>query len=147
MNMAPEAPESKVCESKSKRQHTSKATKAGLVFSISRIDRRLRQAKVSKRVSSNASVYLTGVVEHVLQTLLAQSRDEVQLHKTKRITFHHIIAAVRSDPDLSRVFKSFCFTSTKETPKACNQILCNAEKLLRMQKKTETKSEERPIAN
>ena len=48
-----------------KKQSQSKSLKAGLVFPVSRVNRHLREARLSKRVGSGAPIYLAAVLEYV----------------------------------------------------------------------------------
>lgn len=116
---------------------TSRQTKAGLTFAVSRVDRKLRQARISKQVASDASIYLTGVIEHVVLKALEGAGEQASMHKSKRVTDAHIVAAVRSDPDLARTFSGFCFSSRDNVPKAIDRILPDDEQKLRKERKLE----------
>jgi histone H2A len=129
-----------------KKATTSKQTKAGLTFAVSRVDKKLRQAKISKQVASNASIFLTGVVEHVIMKALENAGDQAGMSKSKRLTDAHIVAAVRSDPDLARVFSGFCFSSRENVPKAIDKILPEDEQKLRKQRKLEAAQRKKEAA-
>tara|TARA_B110000902_G_scaffold151771_1_gene174377 strand:+ start:150 stop:563 length:414 start_codon:yes stop_codon:yes gene_type:complete len=120
-----------------KKVATSKQTKAGLTFAVSRVDKKLRSSKISRQVASNASIFLTGVVEHVILKALENSGEHAGMKKSKRITDAHIVAAVRSDPDLARAFSGFCFSSRENVPKAIDRILPEDEQKVRKQRKLE----------
>lgn len=121
-----------------KKKICSKQSKAGLTFAVSRVEKKLRQSKIAKQVGQQASVYLTGVVEHVILKLIEQAGEQAVAMKSKRVSDSHIIAAVRSDPDLARIFSGFCFTASENIPKAIDKILPDDEQKMRKQRKEET---------
>lgn len=108
---------------KKKKQSTSKQTKAGLVLPVARVEKRFRSAKVSKQVGTTASIYLTGVIEHVLASAMTSANSYADAKKTKRLSDTHLISAVRSDPDTARLFAGFSFASSSEAPSAMDMIL------------------------
>tara|TARA_B110000902_G_scaffold240017_1_gene289160 strand:- start:289 stop:798 length:510 start_codon:yes stop_codon:yes gene_type:complete len=116
---------------------TSKQSKAGLTFAVSRVEKKLRQAKIGKQVAGAASIYLTGVVEHVILKAVADAGEQAAMRKSKRVTDAHIIAAVRSDPDMARLFSGFCFTSPDDVPKAIDKILPDDEQQERRKRKAD----------
>jgi len=114
---------------------TSKQCKAGIFFSISRLDKKLRAAKIAKRVGSSASVFVTAALEHVVLHALQSASDNVFGNK-KRVSVQHVVAAIRSDPDLARLFAGFVVTSTSEVPRAIEHILPISEKNERRARKS-----------
>lgn len=106
-----------------KKKSTSKQTKAGLVLPVARIEKRLRSAKIAKQVGTSASIFLTGVVEHVLTSAMTSANSYADAKKTKRLADAHLISAVRSDPDTARLFAGFSFASSTEAPRAMDVIL------------------------
>ena len=118
----------------------SKQAKAGLTFAVSRIDKKLRTGRVARQVSQNSSVYLTAVVEHVLLKVIGDMGAEAAAKKAKRVTDTHIVAAVRSDPDLARAFAGYCFSSVDTVPKAMDRILPDDEQKERQAKLAASKT-------
>ena len=116
---------------------TSKQAKAGLTFAVSRVDKKLRQAKIAKQVGGKASVHLTAVVEHVILKILKEAGAQASFRKSKRVGDAHILAAVRSDPDVARAFSGFCFTSAENVPKAIDRVLPEDEQKERKLRKAE----------
>ena len=57
---------------KKKRSPTSKTEKAGLTIAVTRVEKVLRKGRVSKSVSRDSVIYLTGVVERVLEEILKE---------------------------------------------------------------------------
>lgn len=114
-----------------KREVVSKGARAGLTFAVSRVEKKLRQGRISKAIGTQASVFLTGAVERVVEELLAKADEQAAERKSKRLTDVHIVAAARSNPDLARVFQGFCFASDADVPKAIDRILPDNEQKVR----------------
>lgn len=122
-------------QGKLKRAVASKQSKAGLTFSVARVDKKLRHSKLAKQVAGKASVYLTGVVEHVILKIVDEAGAHAAMKKSRRIMDHDIIAAVRSDPDVARAFSGFAFASTEKVPKAIDRILSEEDQKARRERK------------
>ncbi len=114
-----------------KREVVSKGARAGLTFAVSRVEKKLRQGRIAKAIGTQASVFLTGAVERVVEELLAKADEQAAERKSKRLTDVHIVAAARSNPDLARVFQGFCFASDADVPKAIDRILPDNEQKVR----------------
>ena len=123
-----------------KKAAVSKSARAGLTFAVSRIDKKLRHGRIAKQVFGASSVFLTGVVEHVIGEVLKKADEQAAARKSKRVTDQHIIAAARSDPDLARAFQGFCFSSDLEVPKAIDRILPQKEQAERKAKQKTRKA-------
>ena len=109
----------------------SKQAKAGLTFAVARVDKKLRQGKVAKQVSATSGIAITAVVEHVILKIVESAGAHAEQQKSKRLTNSHVVAAVRSDPDLARTFAGFCFTTAEDVPKAIEKILPEDEQKAR----------------
>lgn len=120
---------------KEKKKPVSKGVRCGLSFSVSRIDKKLRAAKIFKQVSGSTSVFVTGLVEHTMLEILKRAGEQAKGSKSKRILTHHAIEAVRTDPDLARLFAGFAFTSAGDVPRAIDKILPLNEQKERLEKK------------
>lgn len=88
-----------IMASKPKKKSTSKAVKAGLVFPVSKINRHLRDAKMSKRVGAGGPIYLAGVLEYCASEIFEMAM--AGLGKRKRLTTIDILRGVRSDKELN----------------------------------------------
>lgn len=126
-----------------KKAAVSKSARAGLTFAVSRVDKKLRHARIAKQIFGASSIFLTGVVEHVIADVLKKADEQAAARKSKRVTDQHIIAAVRSDPDLARALQGFCFSSDVEVPKAIDRILPQAEQAERKALQAERKERKR----
>ena len=97
--------------------------KAGVALSVARIDKMMRRAKVAERVSEKAPVYVAGLLEPVIQAVLEGARKNTDNKGAKRVMANDIIASVRTDPDLARLFVDFAFGSKAASRKAINYTL------------------------
>ena len=91
---------------------SSKHAKAGVTLSVARVAKMLRRANIAERVSNRAPVYITGNVEELIKSLLSNARAAARDNKAKRVNVTDMIAAVRSDPDLARLYADYTFSST-----------------------------------
>jgi histone H2A len=80
------------------KKKTTQSSRAGLIFPVGRIGRYMRSRGTS-RVSIDAPVYLTAVMEFLCAEILEISGESCQLLRKKRITPQHIEISVRQDPD------------------------------------------------
>ena len=126
-----------VMEAPAKKEIQSKASRAGLTFAVSRVEKKIRQSRLAKRVGVESYIYLTGVVEAVVQDLLSKADAHAAGLEppAKRMTNQHVLAAARSDPDLARLFSGFCFTSSSNVPKAVEHILDKEQQEARKEEK------------
>ena len=90
----------------------SQQDKAGVTVSVSRVAKLLRRAHPGKRVGKRGPVYLTGAVDELAQIVLAGALAHARSNKAKRVHVTDLIQAVRTDPDLSRAFGGFSFSSS-----------------------------------
>jgi len=113
----------------------SRQKKAGVTISIARVHKQMRKSAVADQISSKAPLYVAAAIEKMLSTILKQATDNVRSGqrtqkgelKTKRVVNGDIIAAVRSDPDLARLFGGFAFSSHAPASKPIRFILSAAQ--------------------
>uniref|UniRef100_A0A4W4GIF9 Histone H2A n=1 Tax=Electrophorus electricus TaxID=8005 RepID=A0A4W4GIF9_ELEEL len=82
------------------KNRTSRSGRAGLVFPIGLIHKRLRLGNFADRIGSGASVFLTGVLEYLVSEILKLAGHTATLKKSKHITLHHLPGL--HDPDTYR---------------------------------------------
>jgi hypothetical protein len=134
MSAAKPAPSKK--QAAAKLPGKSKSERAGLIAGVSRVERRLRDSKISKQVGASSSVFLTGVIEEVIESVLLRAGKEAQAGKKKRINVVHIVTAARSDPDTARLLAGFGFGSALNIPKHAPQLMSEDEKKAAKKKKS-----------
>ena len=138
-----------VMEAPAKKEIQSKASRAGLTFAVSRVEKKIRQSRLAKRVGVESYIYLTGVVEAVVHDLLSKADAHAAGldPPAKRMTNQHVLAAARSDPDLARLFSGFCFTSSASVPKAVEHILDKEQQKEREDEKERRAAEKKAKEN
>lgn len=114
----------------------SKSERAGLIAGVSRVERRIRDAKIAKQVGASSSVFLTGVLEEVVKGVLLRAGEEAEAGKKKRINVVHIVTAARNDPDSARLLAGFGFGSALDIPKHAPQLMSQDDKKVAKQKKS-----------
>lgn len=97
---------------------------------VPRIDRALRRAFPSKRVSQGTSVYTAAALEFVLSEIVrvSESKRASMKKPSKAIDRKVLMAAVRMDPNLSRIFRNYSFVPGKPVKIQKFQLLTKADK-------------------
>ena len=79
----------------------SRSTKSGLHFPVGRLDRRLKNANYSERVSSGAPVYLAAVIEYLSAEVLELAGNAARDNKKMSIVPRYLQLAIRNDQELN----------------------------------------------
>ncbi|XP_005087182.1 histone H2A-Bbd type 1-like [Mesocricetus auratus] len=87
-----------------KRQRRSSSRRTKLQFPISQVNRFLREGNWSQRLSSCASVYLTGIAEYLSSNILGLAAMEAHINGKKCITAEHLHQVIQSDEELHQLF-------------------------------------------
>tara|TARA_B100000902_G_C26904978_1_gene714001 strand:- start:180 stop:632 length:453 start_codon:yes stop_codon:yes gene_type:complete len=127
----------------------SRQRKAGVTISIARVHKQMRKSAVADQISSKAPLYVAAAIEKVLSTILEQATENVRNGqrtqkgelKTKRVINGDIIAAVRSNPDLARLFSGFAFSSHAPANKPIRFILSAPQQEKRKKDKEKREAE------
>lgn len=82
---------------------TGKAAKAGIVFSVGRVTRRMRDGLYTDRISASAPVYLAAVLEYLCAEVSELAGNAARDMKKTRITPRCILLAIRMDEELHRL--------------------------------------------
>ena len=106
-----------------KKKSQSFSAKAGLCMNVARIRKSLRRAKVSDAVASKAPLFITGSLEAVCKYVLEKGFENSNETKSRTMSNRNVIAAVRQDPGLARLFGGFAFNSYALSNKAIDHIL------------------------
>ena len=110
-----------------RKQSHSRQGKAGLVLSVARVNRALKVARNGKRVSDKAPLYITGSLECLADTVFERAAQNAKAKGLKRITNVDIVEAVRTEPDLARLYSGFAFSSHAPAAKPIKFILSTQE--------------------
>ena len=118
-----------------KKKSETQQHRAGIEFPVARFMKRMRGAKVAKKISPMSSVFVAGVAETLISRILRDAAENAvqRVHgkdmgkvDTKslphRMNLVDLVAAVRQDPDVARTFADFSFSSGNDVPKARNHI-------------------------
>lgn len=97
--------ESGESESKDAPKFISQSRRAGLVFPVGRVHRYLKE-KEKQRVSGNAAVYCTAILEYVVAEVLELAGNACEDQRLKRINPRHIMIAIRTDEELDAFVKA-----------------------------------------
>ena len=93
-------------------ESTEEASKK-LMLPVPRVERMLRRTFPDKRVSSGCPVYVTAGAEAVILALIKKADSLRSRGKTKGVDRRTLVAAMRSDPELGRLFRSYLVTPEK----------------------------------
>jgi histone H2A len=92
----------------------SRAARSGLVFSVSRLDKQLREGPYSAhttRFSADAPVYLGGVLEYLTAEILELGGDACVKLKKRIITPRHLFLSIKQDQELNELLKDVLIAS------------------------------------
>ena len=82
---------------------TSGQERAGIIFAPARMTRLLRGKRVAERCSQLAGVFMAGALEYLVEEVLDQAGEFCREAKKKQIRPRHIMQAVRTDDELSKL--------------------------------------------
>jgi histone H3/H4 len=79
------------------------SAKAGLILSVSRVEKQIRKIGGEKcRVSKSAGVYLASILESLVVEISELSANEARARKCKRLVPRHIMYAIETDASLKQ---------------------------------------------
>ena len=78
--------------------------RAGIVFSVIRLNQYLRKGRYARTIGGGAPIYLAGLLEYLTREILEVAGDFAKSMNTNRISSKHIRLAIRDDPDLKKLF-------------------------------------------
>ena len=82
----------------------SRSARLGLTLPVSRVQGKLKANSSAKRVGAGASVYLTALLECVVEEVLANAAHAVTQQKRKKIAVSDVLDAVRGDREINQLF-------------------------------------------
>ncbi len=86
-----------------KKPSVSRSVKAGLLWPISRVHKRVLDAKNGRRVSAGAPVYVAAALQKIASELLAAAAAECTKAGRKRITPADLLTGIRADQELNKL--------------------------------------------
>ena len=122
------------------KNRTGHSGKAGLCLNVARVRKVLRRSKVSDAVASKAPLYITGAMEAICKHILEKAFENSNENKSRVVSNTDVIAAVRQDPGLARLFSGFAFSSVQPAKKAVDYILPAKEQKIRQEQIEESKA-------
>lgn len=88
---------------KARKKSSSRTTRAGLRFPVSRVHRRMKASMHHMRVGSGAPVYLAACMEYLTAEILELAGNAARDNKKLRIIPRHIQLAIGNDEELHQV--------------------------------------------
>mmetsp|Transcript_12512 Transcript_12512/g.30423 ORF Transcript_12512/g.30423 Transcript_12512/m.30423 type:complete len:168 (+) Transcript_12512:216-719(+) len=99
---AKDAKEMKEKKQKQVQQTGNRSKRAGLMFPVGMIDRKLKEMGVAKRVGAGSSVFLAAVLEYLTAEVLELAGNTTSEQKKNRILPRHIQLAIHKDEELEK---------------------------------------------
>ena len=87
---------------KSKTQKTN-SSRAGLIFPVGRLARKLKQGRFSSRVGVGGAVFMAAALEYLTMEIVDLAGQCADEHKKKTIAPRHLQLAVRNDEELNKL--------------------------------------------
>uniref|UniRef100_A0A5B6ZSG2 Histone H2A n=1 Tax=Davidia involucrata TaxID=16924 RepID=A0A5B6ZSG2_DAVIN len=124
-----------------KKKPVSRSVKAGLQFSVGRIDCYLEKGRYAMHVGTDAPVSLTAVLEYLAAEVLVLAGNAARDRKNRRIIPRHVLLALRNEEELGELLsninlvllpkKSRATNEPKSPSKAANEIFAVCEIMFR----------------
>lgn len=101
----------------------SKSSRAGLLFSVARMHRKLRRGQYAKRIGAGASVYMAAVLEYLTAEVLELAADKARVHKKVRVNPRFIQLAIFSDAELNHLLSNVTIAAGGVEPRIHSVLL------------------------
>jgi len=79
--------------------------RAGLLFPVSRIERKLKKGRYANRISETAPVFLAAALEYLVSEVLELAGDSARSNGHQRITPRDVKNALHCDDELDKLTK------------------------------------------
>jgi len=110
-------------KAKSKGASNNRSKRAGLMFPVGMIDRKLKEMGVAKRVGAGAPVFLAAVLEYLTAEVLELAGNTTEKAKKTRIIPRHIQLAIHEDEELEKYLGNTTIASGGVLPGIPNMLL------------------------
>jgi len=111
-----------------------------------RIDRYLRRQLARPRVSSGVGVYTTAAIEALFKEVITAANKEASALRKKRIGSMSLMKAVRSNPELSRVFRNYTFFRSERLKYDALDLMTKADRNSVVEKRKDAKKKKESVA-
>lgn len=106
-----------------RQQRQTTRARAGLTLSPSRVRKQLVAGYYAPRISNNAAVYLTAVVEYVAAEAIELGGNATVDGKRKRITPRDLLLGLRNDEELNALLKDVTLPGAGALPNIHARLL------------------------
>ena len=108
----------------------SKSAKAGLVFPVARVNRKILERKNgrTKRVGQGAPIYIAAAAEYIAAEILELAVNHCMADKRARLTVEDILHAVRNDKQLNRATGGLVVVWQDKMKAPGEWIMCKADR-------------------
>lgn len=113
---------------------------------VPRFDRIVRKRFGGRRVSPGVAVYTAAALERVVCEVLWAAKAEATAAKKKRITRDNLVIAVRTHPELKRLFRAYAFATGTRVKYSSSSLLTKADRELAAKKRLEEKKKKEDAA-
>ena len=111
-----------------------------------RIDRYLRRHLARPRVSSGVGVYSTAAIEALFKGVIVAANKEASASRKKRIGSTSLMKAVRSNPELSRVFRNYTFFRSERLKYDGLDLMTKVDRNSAIEKREDAKKKKESVA-
>jgi histone H2A len=84
----------------------SRASRAGLLFPVGRIKRKLKEIMIGSRVGVGSSIYMAAVLEYLTAELIEIAGNTAKSEGKKRITPLAIKNALKADDEMKKLLEN-----------------------------------------
>lgn len=106
-----------------------KEAKAGILFPVGKINKRMAKSGWTDRVGGTAPIWVAAVCDYLAREVVdATAKACKDGGKHKRIQPRDVILAIRNDPDLNRVFAGVKVLVGDKLKGVSDEIVCEADK-------------------
>jgi histone H3/H4 len=82
----------------------SRATRAGLIIAVSRVENLIREVKQTERVGAGAPLYLAAVMEFLARDILEVTAKATLVERLVTMKLRFLLSAVTHEPNLRRLY-------------------------------------------